>query len=353
MASYLSYFDIFDKTKDKELVISDKFSFILSDIVSVFTAFLLLANIIIILSPKIHRDLAPLQSIRSGDSLVNISLGILVDLPCYYLHFDLTDSLGFTQNYVNNTLRFYRYDFNYSLIGLTNQTMVDKCYPCFKVQFHNYTCCNGCDRLKENYKLNNLTPEPEKWPQCQTNARPDINSSEKCLVKGKVSVNRVRGSFHIAAGRNIYLNDGSHIHELLDDFPNLAFSHAIEHIRFGPRIITAKQPLQNLVMRAKENLTVTHDYSLLVTPVIFVADNQFIEKSFEYTVYLHPVQDKDPGIYFDYQFTPYTIQITWISRSFRGFLISTAGFTAGLYAIASIIDQLFHSFFPPKANTTK
>lgn len=345
MAEYLLYFDIFDKTKDKELIISDKFSCIMSDAMSVITAFLLVAQIILILSPDIHRDLATVHSLRSGDELVNISLSVVVDMPCYYLHFDYIDTLGFSQSYINNTIRFRRYSHNFTYIGISNSSMNDVCYPCFEI-FNNETCCNSCNQLKKMYEELNLTATPELWPQCNASL-PKIDQSEKCLVKGKVAANRVKGSFHIAPGRNVEI-DNVQIHELTDDFPSLHLSHAIERIRFGPKIITANQPLQNLVMRADKKEQIGYHYSLLVTPVILVADNQFIEKSFEYTVVVDPMRNSTPGIYFDYQFTPYTIQITWISRSFRGFLISFCGFAAGLYAIGSIIDQIYHSYFPPK-----
>ena len=81
---------------------------------------------------------------------------------------------------------------------------------------------------------------------------------------------------------------------------------------------------------------------MMVTPVVFFMDGEYVEKGFEYTVLITTQQLFDesmgtPGIFFFYSFTPYTISVTWKSRSFRSFVISTGAMLAGFYSIFSMI----------------
>lgn len=339
MKDFLKNVDIFDKAENAEFTQSTQMSMIMSNSISMLSSFLMFAQIILAVSPMIHRDLLMTSTPAEHSELVNISVNVLVNLPCELLHFDVMDSIGLSA--LNSTIRFRRMSDTNGFIGNYEPPAKEKCFPCFGI-FPNSSCCNGCKRLKELYKMSNMTAEPEKWPQCQPENKQKFSEIEKCQVKGKISVSRVRGMFHIAPGRNVQSNNSLN-HEFNDDYPSLNMQHTLFNIRFGPNIPTASNPLRGMVIRGNPNAVATaYRYVMMVTPVVFYADGEYIEKGFEYTAMITTIQFQDrenmyPGLFFQYSFTPYTISVTWQSRSFRAFLISTGGLLAGVYSIFSLV----------------
>ena len=343
MRNFLINIDSFDKTENVDFVVDTRTGIMMSNAISFLSSFLMFAQILLAISPKIHRDLmVPPKSTVHSD-MVNISLNILVSMPCELLHLDIVDSLGFSGINQNTTVTYKRMSDTNGFLGLYHPPAKEKCFPCFEV-LSNKSCCNGCNTLKELYKIDNRTAHPENWPQCQPENIQHFSKIEKCQIKGKITVNRVDGSFHIAPGRN-YPSNRSHYHELNDDYPSLGMQHTILGIRFGPNIPAASNPLMGISMFGKNEMPTSYNYQMVVTPVLFFADGQYIEKGFEYTgtvakstVLPHT---GSPGLYFDYTFSPFTISVTWKSRSFRGFLVSTGGLIAGLYSIFALIyDRL-------------
>ena len=67
--------------------------------------------------PDFSRELATEQNVTNGMEHVNISLSLLVNFPCHFLHIDSIDSLGFSQLYANTVSR-RRYTESGDFIGI-------------------------------------------------------------------------------------------------------------------------------------------------------------------------------------------------------------------------------------------
>lgn len=342
MKDFLKKIDAFDKIENQDLVLSEDNMFYVSQAMSFISTFLIFAQIILMVTPQIHRDLSTDQIHATRTDLVNASLNVIINMPCELLHIDVLDSIGHKQYYVNDTIKWRKLNEAESVIGIYNKQKV--CHPCYEL-YDSSICCNGCEKLKELYKQANKTANPDEWPQCKPENKQQFSKHEKCQVKGKVSINRVPGSFHIAIGQS-YDNYG-HSHLLLDDYPSLEFSHVINDLRFGANLPMISNPLRGTQVNS-DGIIRAYEYHLMITPVVFFADGQYIEKSFEYTVLVASNQWMTPGIYFFYSFTPYTISVTWRSRSFRAFLISTGGLLSGIYAIFSLFSSFMDKPAPKK-----
>ncbi|OHS99444.1 hypothetical protein TRFO_08371 [Tritrichomonas foetus] len=338
---FLRQIDIFDKFENNDLKISTRSSFFLSLFLSTFGCLFFIIKIVRFMIPNVHRDLALNQNLINEEDFVNISIAILVNLPCYFLHLDAIDTLGFSQLDINSTANLRRLDSNGRFIGIVNETLHHECLPCHGI-LPAGTCCNSCEQLILLATLKGIKPKPEEWVQCNKNKGPNaphVSINEKCLVKGKISVNKVAGNFHIAPGRND-VSSGSHQHDMSFRFPNMDLSHEIRMVRFGPFIPTISNPLQGMKIIQNPNTPMVYKYHLLATPVIYIRDGKLISRSYEYTaLQMNRIARRDaPGIFFHYSFTPYTVTVVVKSRSFAQFLTSTFGFLSGSFAMASMLD---------------
>jgi hypothetical protein len=192
-----------------------------------------------------------------------------------------------------------------------------------------------------------MVPEPDRWPQCKSQgAPPQVSLDEKCLVKGKISVNKVSGGFHIAPGRNdMNPAHGGHNHDLSGAFPPLDLSHRIERVRFGADIPTANTPLTGVRMHPKVKRPMRYRYVMIATPLVYIKNGYEKARGYEYTVMItyRPIAlGMAPGIFFDYSFTPYGVVVNAASRSFAQYLTSTFGFLAGAFAMVMLLDAFLH-----------
>ena len=343
MNSVLEFFDLFDKNNVEEMKSHTKSGPIITTILLIFSSILFVAEFIRYVSPEIYRDLSVDPSFSNGREMVNISLSILIDMPCYFLHLDTFDSLGFMELNVNSTVTFRRKAANGSIIGVSHFTINDFCGSCYDVS-DKFDCCT-CNQLHYLSKIQNKTATPEKWAQCENKTRPTIYMNEKCLVKGKLTVNKIRGNFHIAPGINSKYNAYAHV--LGPEIYQLSMAHKIERIRFGPHIPRTSNPLNNINNNIQFPF-MSYLYHCFVTPVKFVKGGKEIRRGYEYTV-LRMFSPSTPMIYFDYDFTPYTIVVTMNNKSPLSFISSTFGVMSGVFAIATILEEILQSGGSPKA----
>lgn len=340
MKSILQTIDIFDKFDNEELRLRSTSGAFLSIFLSTFGMIFIVIKTFRFFSPNIYRDLALNPSLVNSQDFLNISINVQVNLPCYFLHLDAIDTLGFTQLNINSTARMLRIGKNGKFIGVANESIQDKCFPCYGLKPEGL-CCNSCEEMILMHKFRGLQAKPDEWPQCDKK-RPEtkVSRHEKCLVKGKISVNKVNGNFHIAPGRNVKTGGMMHQHDLDFQFPNMDLSHYIHHVRFGPKIPTANLPLKNVRQEQNPNMPIYYKYNLLITPVIYIRNGKLINRGYEYTSMLskYPSLQQAPGIFFQYQFSPYTITITSKSRSFAQYITSTFGFLSGSFALAMMLD---------------
>ncbi|KAH0785934.1 endoplasmic reticulum-Golgi intermediate compartment protein 3 isoform X2 [Histomonas meleagridis] len=341
MKNFLKSIDIFDKFDNEDLKLKTFSGALLSFFLSTFGSIYFLIKLVRFITPNIYRDLTVDKSLVSGHDFVNISVNVLVNLPCYFLHLDAIDALGFSQLNINSTAQLRRIGKDGKFIGIANESVQSECYPCYGLLPDSY-CCNSCEQLILLHKFRGLRATPEKWPQCnQQKPEQKVSKYEKCHIRGKVSVNRVTGNMHIAPGRNIP-NSPTHQHDLSVQLPHIDLSHIINHVRFGPKIPTARNPLRGIQVKQNPNDAYVYRYNLMVTPVIYYKDGVFMNRGFEYIVQREnsPAIGRAPGIYFFYRFSPTTVRITAKSHSFAQFITSTAGFLSGSFALALMIETL-------------
>ena len=343
MSSVFVLFDLFDKQEENEFVAHTRSGNFISVLLSVITAFWSISAVFAIFKPVYVRDLSIEPKITNEQELVNISLSVLVSMPCFFLHLDVLDTIGFAQLNINNTVTLRRMHKNGSIIGIANSSLADVCYPCYGL-LGDTECCNSCEQLILLSILKNRVPTPNQWAQCTKGANTMVYPDEKCLLKGKISVNKVTGSFHIAPGRNV-VNQPGHAHDLSFASQNLDLSHRIDRMRFGPKIPRISEPIKNLWMIQSVKIPMVFRYSLMITPIRYIKNGETLKNGYEYTVLAthspyHNGMGYIPGIFFNYAFTPYTVDITNRNESPLQFISSFFGFLSGAYAIASLIEGI-------------
>lgn len=343
MVTYLEFLDLFDKNNQDELKIYSKLGTLISLVLTGLSFLLFVANIAVYVYPEIYRDLSVSPTLISTTEVVNLSLTIRLSMPCYFLHIDQMDTLGFQESYIKSTVTFRRVNELGKIIGLANESMVDECHSCY-----NYSdpsdCCNTCEKLNFLAAIRGMPFNPNDFQVCKEKPKqPEITVNEKCLVKGKLTINRVAGTFHIAPGRN--MKGQQYPHELVQSsFHDL--SHNIERLRFGPHIPRTSNPLDNFrgIQKVPQRDR-TYQYNLLVTPVVFMRDGKEVTRGYEYTAFQNELDSNPffgvfPGLYFFYQFTPYTIVVVSNRQPFLSFISNTFGVISGIYALLSLFDAL-------------
>ena len=255
MSSFLQTVDVFDKFRDDGFRVQTKTGSLISMAFLFFSFLVIGTEIFNYLQPKYYRDLNVDPSLTNNQDLINISINVLIDLPCFFLHLDVLDSLGFDQYYVRDTVKFKRLSLikesdseslpstlsSYKFLGIANKTAKDVCFSCYDIADFlpekKESCCNSCEQLILLYRQFGRKPEPQNWDQCKAGKYSrDVTFDEKCQVKGKITVNKVPGSFHIAPGINsaflMKYRRGGHSHNLNFDFPSqgLGMTHQIINI---------------------------------------------------------------------------------------------------------------------------
>jgi hypothetical protein len=161
---------------------------------------------------------------------------------------------------------------------------------------------------------------------------------ETCSLKGKLTVNRVAGVFAVRFTRTLY--NATKLHKF-----NL--SHVLGRIRFGPKVPWTSTPLQAIRVTQKSEQPLHYYYELICTPVIFVEDGKIVERTYEYIPIAtasqpNPAARKSPGLFFWYQFTPYTVTVVHRTKPLSTFVAATFGVLSGGFALTSLFDYFLY-----------
>jgi hypothetical protein len=272
--------------------------------------------------------------------LVNISLSILIRMPCYFLHLDSLDDLGYSQLNVNTTVTFRRIAANGTHIGIQTSALNDLCLPCHGL-LPEGECCQTCEHLHLLSLWQGKRATPEKWDQClhpRSLVPEDVSPGENCLVKGKIAVKRISGVFHIAVGRNI--QGGKHDHDTTLRPPDVSMRHVIERIRFGVKVPTVFEPLAMIVHNETREGETAYRYHLIVTPVHLYYNGQFAQQGYECKPAFGRI-DGAPGLFFKYVFSPYAVDLHIRMRNLLQEAVSLAGFLAGGWTLLSLFAAFF------------
>lgn len=341
---FLSSIDIFDKSLDDEFRIRTKTGAVISMIFSSIGMILFFAQMGYFVAPDVTRSLSLNRNITAGSSLVNISISLVVDFPCHLLHLDVLDTLGFTQLYANTvTRRRYSRDLRH-FYGIAEYPQQGECGECYKIRPES-ECCNSCEELILLSLAKGQEPKPQEWKQCKnyssTNQKP-VSLDESCLLKGKLTVNKVPGEFQVIFTRSMYSKDA------VFEYPNFNLSHIFGRLRFGPKIPVTSTPLEHSRIIQTTNEPVQVFYDLLCTAVVLTKDEtEVIARSFEYTtmrsiVGAGPEKTRQPGIYTIYQFTPYTVVVNYRMKQALEMVPTVLSVAAGAYFLASLVDSMLY-----------
>jgi hypothetical protein len=331
----LESLDVFDKLSEKEYEVKTFSGAVLSLLLSGFGALVFMIMFGDLMLPDLSRNLGASRTVPGETFLVNISLSILVTFPCNLLHLDTRDSLGFTQLYAN-TVTLRRSSPAHHFIGYAAYPNRSTCLPCYGIRPAG-ECCNSCEELYLLHRLKNIKPTPEKWSQCEGVSN-FPSPSEHCLLKGKLLVNKVPGVFTVRFTRSLYNSTSQPLHKF-----NL--SHVLGRIRFGPKVSGTSAPLEMIRVIQKSDEPLHYRYDLVCTPVSLVTRDRIIARTFEYTPIGSsslPSPEKPPGIFFKYQFTPYTVTITVSMKSFGSLIAGTFGVLSGGFALTMLIDKFLY-----------
>ncbi|KAJ3437861.1 endoplasmic reticulum-golgi intermediate compartment protein [Anaeramoeba flamelloides] len=226
-------------------------------------------------------------------------------------------------------------------------------------------CCNTCQDVKEAYDATNwnFANSIGKFEQCiregittirqlrqQTNENPTVEDPRNvgCKVNGQLSVNKVKGNFHIAPGKSSQ-RGRSHLHHLSTsiDKSKLNLTHVINKVSFGQDFPGVINPLTNHYHLQSHLGPKMFQYFVKLVPTIyFQKDTKTSIKTNQYSVYeysrdLHQTSSSGlPGIFFIYDFSPIMVEIVEEKKSFFHFITQLFGLLGGIYSISSLIDNL-------------
>lgn len=329
----LKYLDVFDKISSKVETKGHQSE-------SIIRAFHFECLIVFIISlyltikPKYSSDLL-INSFSSLEEMVNISLTIEISMPCTNLRLDVVDELGLQLYDIKDTVSFKRVASNGSIIGVTNRSIDSNCLPCYGLLPPDQ-CCNTCEQLRQLASINHQPARPDQWIQCQNSL---ANRNEKCLLKGKLSLNKAAGQFRIISEKNTQNAIFISLQELFEPKPS-DLSHKILRFRIGNKIPTINSPLVGKQAFQIQSVPFCHTYSLLATPVIYFKGKEYQSLGYSYQVLssLYPAFPPfvPSGIFFNYQFAPYTVKLESANISLTVIFSSTFGAISGIYAIAYI-----------------
>lgn len=211
-------------------------------------------------TPTIEEQLF-VDTTRSHKLQINFDL-FIPTISCDYLSLDAMDSTGEQHMHIEHDVFKRRMDLSGKPIdearkedittkkenstsstpakpetGLAEVT----CGSCYGAEANSTHCCNTCQDVIDAYREKRWNPELSKFEQCKKEqevdkAKESYALSEACQVYGKIQVNRMSGSFHLAPGKSFSINH-MHVHDV-QPFSSSTFntSHTIKHLSFGEKI---------------------------------------------------------------------------------------------------------------------
>jgi len=108
-----------------------------------------------------------------------------------------------------------------------------------------------------------------------------------CRIAGSLTVRKVAGNFHVAAGQAFGMADGHLAYQLSPhDFATFNASHTIKHLSFGPRYRGVVAPLDGTTVIHTRNM-LQHQYHIKAVPTLIeplhgavIDTNQFTATDF-------------------------------------------------------------------------
>nr|CDS26476.1 endoplasmic reticulum Golgi intermediate [Hymenolepis microstoma] len=226
------------------------------------------------------------------------------------------------------------------------------CGSCYGAGKDDKQCCNTCEAVVEAYRIRGWSvKDPLAFEQCKDEKSAGSLGAigqEGCRVVGKLGVNKVAGSFHIAPGKSF--GEGNvHVHDLIA-FSGKQFKldHHIHYLSFGDTYPGQINPLDNSNMSEPLESPMI-SYFLKLVPTIYsdLLDTPLVTNQYSATWQIKSTpltggSDGIPGVFFNYQISPLLVKLTRERRSFLHFLTNTCAIVGGVYTVTSLLDAFVY-----------
>ncbi|VDL18420.1 unnamed protein product [Hymenolepis diminuta] len=283
-------------------------------------------------------------------------------VPCYVLSVDsmdisgeqhsaITQDVNKTSILVDGSAKSYEADTEKAK-ALKLKRNANYCGSCYGTGNDDKQCCNTCEAVMEAYRTRGWSvPDPLAFEQCKDEK--EVGSlgaigQEGCRVVGKLEVNKVAGSFHIAPGKSF--GEGHvHVHDLMA-FAGKQFKldHQIQRLSFGDTYPGQINPLDNSNMSEPSESPMI-SYFLKLVPTIYsdLLDTPLVTNQYSATWQIKSTpltggSDGIPGVFFNYQISPLLVKLTKERRSFLNFLTNTCAIVGGVYTVAGLLDAFVY-----------
>lgn len=173
--------------------------------------------------------------------------------------------------------------------------------------------------------------------------RAALDAHEGCNVHGHMLVQRVAGNFHFSVhGHSFYV-----LQKVFSQVGQVNVSHAIHELGFGREYPGQFNPLDgfNRILDGSHSKHGgTFKYFLKVVPTTYnhldgenIATNQYSVT--EYFTPIYPGDGNLPAVYFLYDLSPITVEITERRRNFFHFITRLCAVLGGTFALTGVLDR--------------
>eukprot|EP01118_Nematostelium_gracile_P008063 TRINITY_DN264_c0_g1_i1.p1 TRINITY_DN264_c0_g1~~TRINITY_DN264_c0_g1_i1.p1 ORF type:complete len:305 (-),score=60.00 TRINITY_DN264_c0_g1_i1:3-917(-) len=169
-----------------------------------------------------------------------------------------------------------------------------------------------------------------------------------CQIQGTLETFKVRGEFHIAFGRKAEAaNALSHIHRFSPaEIKKFNSSHTITRLSFGEDFPGVIQPLDGVTKTVEAGLG-RYQYFVQIVPTVYEYASGTILKTNQYSItenthFAFPELTgsfKQPGIFFRYEISPYTVNYKETHKSLAHLITSISAIIGGIFVVSGFISS--------------
>ncbi|KAL0089075.1 endoplasmic reticulum vesicle transporter-domain-containing protein [Phycomyces blakesleeanus] len=239
----------------------------------------------------------------------------------------------------------------------------DSCGSCYgAVSSREDKCCNTCEDVREAYvNMGWGLGDTDKIEQCLREGwreRIETQSNEGCNVHGHLSVNKVRGNFHIAPGQ-AFQQSSMHVHDLNNfiagapDGHSFDLSHNIHRLKFGPDTNDENEAIMAITNslagtnKVTDKTRVVYQYFLKIvsTELRPLSGNPIYTNQYAYTQNERVLQEGNnglPGVFFNMDISPMMIIYRETRPSFTSFITGVFAIVGGIFTVAGLLDRVMY-----------
>lgn len=344
---------------------------IITIVASILMAVLFLSELRLYLATQTTHELI-VDTSRGAHIDINFDV-TFPHMPCSWLSLDAMDISGEMHlDVASHDIKKQRLGANGSPVAEVEQHDVKQtqkkdsnataCGSCYGAESELYKCCNTCDEVRQAYSAKQWSlTNVQNVVQCKDDdylQAINTQTGEGCHVWGHLSVNKVAGNFHFAAGHS-YQSGSMHIHDMAPFADKtLDFTHKIHSLSFGKQYPGMKNPLDGVMQMAPskktsdaraaqgKKATGMYQYFLKVVPTDYTDINNVSTQSNQFSVTENFRESADamvggrslPGVFFFYDLSPIKVRIQEQKASFLHFLTNVCAIVGGIFAVSGLVD---------------